>query len=320
MRKITITTRTAQQTLSGWVKYKGNPVLGGQYGTCFDVSVLKDGDLYRMWVSWRPKASVALVESRDGLNWSAPEVVLGPNKKSGWEENINRPVILKKDTTYHMWYTGQTKDRSWIGYATSPDGVSWKRMSDNPVLSPETTWEKAAVMCPHVIWDEQDSLWKMWYSSGEQYEPDAIGHATSKDGLRWNKYKANPIFMPEPENEWEKCKVTACQVEKRTGWYIMFYIGFRDVHYAQIGLARSRNGLSHWQRHSQNPILSPAEGHWDADACYKPCAIYDEELGLWKLWYNGRREKLEQIGLATHRGERLWPELRTGDIKSGRGE
>src|ERR1700722_13241253 len=53
-------------TVAGWQKYAGDPVLGGQYGTCFDVSVLKDGDVYRMWVSWRPRQSVALVESKDG--------------------------------------------------------------------------------------------------------------------------------------------------------------------------------------------------------------------------------------------------------------
>ena len=28
-------------TAGGWVKFPGNPVLGGQYGTCFDVAVLR---------------------------------------------------------------------------------------------------------------------------------------------------------------------------------------------------------------------------------------------------------------------------------------
>ena len=58
--------------------------------------------------------------------------------------------------------------------------------------------------------------------------------------------------------------MTACQA----GGYLMFYIGFRDVHTAQIGLARSRDGLSGWQRHPANPILFPEPGSWDANACY----------------------------------------------------
>ena len=59
------------ESTAGWKKYEGNPVMGGKYGTCFDISVLKEGDTYRMWLSWRPKQSVALVESQDGIHWSS---------------------------------------------------------------------------------------------------------------------------------------------------------------------------------------------------------------------------------------------------------
>ena len=69
---------SSADTAGGWVKYPGNPVLGGQYGTCFDVAVLREHETYRMWVSWRPKRSVALVESKDGLSWTAPRIVLPP--------------------------------------------------------------------------------------------------------------------------------------------------------------------------------------------------------------------------------------------------
>ena len=53
-------------------------------------------------------------------------------------------------------------------------------------------------MCPHVLWDEQQKLFRMWYSGGEQYEPDAIGYATSPDGLKWTKHKANPDLHARP--------------------------------------------------------------------------------------------------------------------------
>ena len=296
--------RAAEETAAGWVKYEHNPVIGGKYGTCFNVSVLKEGDTYRMWLSWRPKGSVALVESKDGIHWSEPpRIVLGPRKGTGWEENINRPVVLKRTDGYHLWYTGQTAARSWIGYATSPDGVAWKRMSGQPVLSPDKPWEKVAVMCPHVIWDDAAKEFRMWYSGGEQYEPNAIGHATSPDGLAWTKSVDNPVFSGDPKLPWEKERVTACQVEKQGDWYLMFYIGFRDIHHAQIGVARSKDGLTGWQRHPANPIIRPGQGKWDHDACYKPCAIFDGRK--WLLWYNGRHDNLEQIGVVTHPGEDL---------------
>jgi hypothetical protein len=291
------------QTAAGWVKSDKNPVLGGSLGTCFDIAVLRDAGKYRMWFSWRPKKSIALTESDDGLTWSKPVIALGPNAESGWEEDVNRPVVLKQGDTYHRWYTGQAKGKSWIGYATSADGKTWKRQSDKPVLSPEQTWEKVAVMCPHVLYDEQQKLYCMWYSAGEQYEPNAIGYATSPDGLRWARHDQNPIFRPGPKSAWEKDRVTGCQVVKQGDWYVMFYIGFRDQHTAQIGLARSRDGITNWQRHPANPIIRPGPGRWDADACYKPFAILDDKR--WLLWYNGRKGGVEQIGVAMHDGEDL---------------
>src|ERR1700690_2262224 len=93
------------QTNASWTKYGGNPVIGGNYGTCFDVAVLKDGERYRMWLSWRPQKSIALVESSDGLHWSEPpRVVLGPREQTGWETEVNRPVVIKRGQVYSMWY------------------------------------------------------------------------------------------------------------------------------------------------------------------------------------------------------------------------
>jgi len=297
-------TRTGESS-AGWCKYDKNPVLGGELGTCFDVSVLDEGNIYRMYFSWRPKRSIALVESSDGIHWSEPRIVLGPRSRSGWEDRVNRPAVIKHNNNYHMWYTGQMSDRSWIGYATSKDGVKWERAGAKPVLSPEEQWEGVAVMCPHAMWNEEKDLYEMWYSAGEQYEPNAMGYATSKDGLKWKKLAGNPVFAADRNNEWEKHKVTGCQVIRQDDWYVMLYIGFRDEHHAQIGLARSRDGITNWHRHSENPILWPGQGTWDGDSCYKPFAIYDEEEDHWLLWYNGRLKNVEQIGMAIHKGKSL---------------
>ena len=303
-------------TAGGWVKYAKNPILGGQYGTCFDISVLhvtdgypgmawNSGDIFRMWVSWRPKKSIALVENLGtGTDFSqeGPCVVLAP-APTGWEDEVNRPVVILHDGLYQMWYTGQTASHSAIGYATSTDGITWKRMSAQPVLAPTLPWEKVAVMCPDVMWDKDAKLYRMWYSGGEQYEPNAIGYATSPDGLHWTKYASNPVFAGDPKIPWEQQRATACHVVKTGGWFYIFYIGFRDVDHAQIGVARSRDGISNWQRLPDNPIVRSGTGKWDNDACYKPYAILENDR--WMLWYNGRSEHLEQIGVVTHAGADL---------------
>ena len=290
-----------------WIKCEENPVLGGDLGECFDISVLKDENVYRMYFSWRKKDSVAVTESDDGVHWKSPEIIIPPRLETGWEDVINRPVVILKDGKYLMWYTGQIKPgaedgHSWIGYAESEDGIKWDRHK-KPVLIFDQDWEKGAVMCPHVCWDECEKLYKMWYSGGEQYEPDAIGYAESSDGINWTKLENNPIFLSDSNSVWEQEKVTACQVVHHNGWYIMFYIGFENVDLARIGIARSKDGITQWERLPSNPILSPDEGAWDAEACYKPFAIY--ENNRWLLWYNGRRGHMEQIGMAFHQGEDL---------------
>jgi len=306
------------QTAGGWRKHDHNPILGGgTLGTMFDISVLREGKEYWMYASWRPKRSIALLKSTDGVHWGEPAIVLGPNPRSAWEGNINRPSVLRRPDGYRMWYTGQTGKRSAIGYATSTDGVAWKRMSGQPVLSPERKWEGVALMCPHVVWDVEQRLFRMWYSGGEQYEPDAIGAATSGDGLHWRKHEANPIFRPEPRNRWEQAKVTACQVIPHGGWHVMFYIGFESEHLARIGLARSRDGITAWQRHPANPIIAPGKDTWDGASCYKPFAVFEKGNDRWLLWYNGRNRG-EQIGLAFHDGEDLgWD--RTATPRGGGG-
>jgi predicted GH43/DUF377 family glycosyl hydrolase len=293
-------------TGGGWEKFPGNPVLGGQYGTCFDICVLRDQDKFRMWLSWRPKKSIAVSESSDGIHWSAPQAVLPPNPASGWEDDMNRPVVVTRGGKYHMWYTGQyalghigenehADGHSAIGYAVSDDGIHWTGRTK--VLTAEAHWEDVAVMCPHVLWDEKQKQWRMWYSGGEQYEPNAVGHATSPDGFHWTKDPANPIFRPDPQYGWEQQRVAGVQVIEQDGWFYNFYIGYRDIDHAQIGLARSRDGLTNWERCPANPIIRATGAGFDADACYKPFAVFAN--GAWMLWYNGRNVHLEQIGLAT---------------------
>jgi hypothetical protein len=107
--------------------------------------------------------------------------ILGPNLSTRWEDDINRPVVIRQPGGYYLWYTGQVRGHSWIGYATSLDGKSWTRRASKPVLTPDRPWEKAAVMCPHVLFDQDSRLYRMWYSGGEQSEPNTTGYATSLD-------------------------------------------------------------------------------------------------------------------------------------------
>lgn len=294
---------------AAWVKYSGNPVLGGRLGVCFDVCVLLEDGEYRMYFSWRDKGSIALARSRDGYSFDEPEVVLSPRPTAaGYEDDVNRPVVLRRGGRYYMWYTGQYKPgqadgTSHIFCAVSDDGVHFERAAETPVLSPEAEWEKSAVMSPHVLFDEASQLYKMWYSAGEQYEPNAIGYAVSDDGLQWQKQPENPVFTAGEAGAWDSYKVAGCQVIRTGDIYTMLYIGYPNDHDAKIGMAYSRDGVTGWERAGEGPIITPDAGAWDSEACYKPYAVFDGRK--WRLYYNGRTGGVEQIGLAERTGADL---------------
>lgn len=297
---------------AGWRRYEGNPVIGNELGECFDVFVLPDTEGYRMYFSWRSRKSIAVSFSKDGFSWDPPRIVLAPEASTGWEDDVNRMCLLKKDGRYHMWYSGQTQGSlrdnsgtSRLGYAVSDDGLEWERYSTRPVFEAENEWEQQSIMCPHVLWDEEAGIYRMYYSAGGWFEPDAIGYAESSDGISW-KRKPEPIFWPVYKNLWERERTTACQVLRHGDWYYMFYIGFEDVHKARVCFARSRNGIDGWERHPLNPIICPGEASaWDCEAMYKPFLVYEKENRRWLMWVNGRRAFIEQIGVMIHDGEDL---------------
>lgn len=298
-----------------WQKDAKSPVIRwDDWGTVFDPFILLDESphaRYRLYFSWRPQNAIALVESEDARHWSKPQIVLGAAARSnGGEHNLNRQCVLKHNGIYHMYYSGQertvSEKHARIFHATSADGVFWQR--DNVVLEGEHEWEKFGIMCPHVIFDDEKGIFRMWYSAmnnpGTFYEPDSLGYAESVDALHWYRPVPHPVFKAADVKEFPLIKVTAAQVLKNGGWYYMFYIGFTTESLAKIYLARSRDGVGDWESFPGNPIVSPTPDAWDSDACYKPAVCFDGKQ--WLLWYNGRRGIPEQIGLAVCQGKKFW--------------
>ena len=293
-----------EQPQSFFTKHPGNPVFGDEKtGTLFDVYVTpqKDG-LLRMDLSWRTHNTTAVSFSKDGVRWNTLHATLAPEPKSGWEDLVNRNCVLKTGSTYKMWYTGQANGRSSIGFAESDDGLQFHRVQTEPVLVPETPWENLSVMNPCVLFE--NGGYRRWYSAGETYEPNVLCYAESDDGLRWEKSPLNPILTNAPQNIYERERIGGCQIlpHKKLG-YLLFYIGYRDIHTACICCACSADGVTGFRRCKHNPLVLPTPGAWDADACYKPSAVYDATEDTWRIWYNGRRGGAEFIGLAEKQGD-----------------
>ncbi len=286
-------------------KHSANPVLGPDVGCCFDVAVLHREGRFQMWFSWRDCHSIGYTESTDGAHWSAPRVVIAPPRRPWYRRwapachEVTRPAVVFHSGLYHIWYSEHT-DTVDLAYAVSRDGLAWE-IRRRHVLRPDQPWEKQAVMCPCVLFDPAEGVFKMWYSGGEKHEPDAVGYATSLDGVHWAKHPDNPVLRADPAYPWEKDRVTALHVLQQAHGYLGFYIGFgQGYEAAAIGAASSSDGITRWQRCESNPVVRPGPaGAWDDCNVYKPFVLAHEDR-LW-LWYNASRasDRLEQIGLAT---------------------
>ena len=106
---------------------------------------------------------MAVTFSDDGINWEEPRITLHNNLESGWEDDINRNCVLKMDGKYKMWYTGQARGYSFIGYAESDDGLNFYRPLNEPVLISERAWEGFSVMNPCVLYE--NGIYRMWYAA-----------------------------------------------------------------------------------------------------------------------------------------------------------
>ncbi|MCG8351239.1 MAG: hypothetical protein MI924_25995, partial [Chloroflexales bacterium] len=95
---------------------------------------------------------------------------------------------------YRMWYVGMDgADTRRIGYALSPDGITWSRVSGTggggSVFEPSDvngTFDENGVSTLSVLRD--GNTFRMWYSGiGENSQIEGIGYATSTDGMTWTR-------------------------------------------------------------------------------------------------------------------------------------
>lgn len=291
-------------TGDGWKKYSNNPVLGGASSDIyFDPFVRYVSPYYLMCVSNRTANSIEFYYSSDGVTWGDRQVVLSGIPTSSWEQSVNRACFLKKDDVWYLWYTGQNEKNSSIGLAISYDGEKFERITLNPLIVAEYEFEKESVMNPCVLWNEDSQVFQMWYAAGENYEPDMICYAESSDGSHWKK-QLTPVKYANKCKKYEQFKIGACDVVKSEDIYYMVYIAYQNVHVARICLATSKDGIE-WIENVENPILGPEHGKWDSHSLYKPTICFSHSTGDLLLWYNGRTDKRECIGMAYKGGVEL---------------
>lgn len=301
-----------------WTKRTENPVfeksdpLKGSYDfSCVaDPCVINDNDTLKMWYASGGRTaadstvhtSISYAFSLDGIAWTrGPDnPVLDLDRKSWDSLGVETPAVIKDTSApassrYRMWYAGhRTHVRYDIGYASSPDGLSWTKHAGNPVLAagPDTSWKNGLLEGPSVM-KVGDTL-KMWYAGVDRFANNqptdyhcSIGYAWSLDGITWNEYGSNPVIVTGAENSHDFASVQDPSVLRIDGIYHCWYgtLGKWDVEGQQIGYATSTDGIR-WSKYDKNPVVARGAGSaWDRRVASFPTVIDDG--GFFRMWYTG---------------------------------
>jgi hypothetical protein len=139
---------------------------------CPSVLQGRDGRLH-MWYSggerYEPDA-IGYAVSDDGVQWERVGTgpVLSADPSSRWEsDRVAGAHVVEHEGWLYAAYIGFANgfEESAIGFARSPDGVTWQRHAGNPVLTHGRPgdFDSINVYKPFVIIDGQ--VWRLWYNA-----------------------------------------------------------------------------------------------------------------------------------------------------------
>lgn len=308
----------------------------------FTVSAFKDGAVYRLYYGgsdsshplgctgindshWR----IGLAESDDGITWRR---VAGPATGGALLDNgaagafdsylTYRPFVLKDvqangSPIYRMWYNGSTKpffdctatllaDDRRIGYAESPDGVTWTKVNDGPgpggsalPLGAPGTIDGQQIGYVWVLKDGAE--YKMYYSANDSTNTWRVALAVSSDARTWTKVQGKQVggavLDVGPSGSFDvACAYQPSVVKERDQLYRMWYRGCQAPRPVTggpsrgvIGYAESNDGIT-WVKIPQEGPGGAALGAgtapaFDSGGLTTPSVFLDGDT--WAMYYAG---------------------------------
>lgn len=252
------------------------------------------------------------------LSGNGPIVTKGAS--GTWDDRYTDPgAVLFYDGQFHMFRNGF---RSWpatvqIGYVTSPDGYTWTKQGDEPVLrTDEVPYAGVAALASSAL-VEEDGTWVLYfYTWGGRTYPTTggIGRATAPSPTGPWTPDAELVLQPGPEGAWDESHVLSPDVIKTEEGYRMYYSGYDQTGVQQIGLATSTDGI-HWERRA-TPVLSPAEG-WESGWVHQPRVVQTPEG--WVMFYRGTQNGPNMaLGFATSADGVVWERSSLNPILSAK--
>jgi hypothetical protein len=153
--------------------------------------VMPDGNKFRIWYTagskWLningkelPVYNLRSLESADGINWPGEGTVCLDFKDRD-EHAIAKPWVIKEKNIYKMFYSVRSAlfNGYRIGYAESPDGISWIRKDDEAGIDISASgWDSEMIAYAAVIkYREKVYL----FYSGNNFGKGGFGYAVLED-------------------------------------------------------------------------------------------------------------------------------------------
>ena len=150
---------------------------------------------------------------------------------------------------WRMWYTGYDGTREGttsLDYATSKDGLTWKR-NPQPIYSEH--WVEDMMVVPH-----DGMLYMFAEGAGDQSQL-----LESKDGIQWRRVGALDIRKKNGDRIEPGPYGTPTGYYEAGTWYL-----FYERHDAGIWLATSKD-MRIWRNVQDEPVISPGPEEFDLD-------------------------------------------------------
>jgi predicted GH43/DUF377 family glycosyl hydrolase len=205
-----------------------------------------------------------VAESKDLLHWEKPRLAMGFGPKGEFDHggcvigaflykdyDIAAPRVLKKkDGKYWTLYGcyplqgGYELRPGYEGVAVSDDGLTWKRASNEPILSiyqsDAKRWEKSCIYQPWLV--EHGGTYYNFYNAAEG-GTERMGMALSTDLVHWVRHPFNPVIDVR-RGGYDSQFSSDGKVFRDGDHWVMFYFGVGRGG-ASILVAFSRD-LVHW--------------------------------------------------------------------------
>ena len=188
-----------------WTKFPRNPVMvrsqEWERDYICEPNILFENGLFRMWYAGFPTqenpsghvgTAVGYATSPDGMTWTKHP---GNPVLSVEGDSVHRPTVMKHQGAYFLFAVDKNEHgvaapatmRRWI----STDGIAWR--DDRVVMRADQVWENRTLSNMAVIVDN-DGVWRMLYTGGDEAIGGYFGYAWSRDGISWTKHEGNPII------------------------------------------------------------------------------------------------------------------------------